>query len=135
MLFLLPAKYGRQPECYDFPFCILTPATMSALPDTEQIRDALRKVADPEVGANIVDLGLVYRIEASAQGVLIEMTMTSPACPMGDLILDDAYAELERILPVDCQPEIRVVWEPPWHPSMMSEKCKLRLGWQEEGAT
>ncbi len=108
---------------------------MSALPDTEQIRDALRKVADPEVGANIVDLGLVYRIEVSAQGVLIEMTMTSPACPMGDLIMDDAYAELERILPADCQPEIRVVWEPPWQPSMMSEKCKLRLGWQEEGAT
>ena len=43
-------------------------------------------------------------------------------------------AELERILPVDCQPEIRVVWEPPWHPSMMSEKCRLRLGWQEDGA-
>ena len=107
---------------------------MSALPDTEQIRDALRKVADPEVGANIVDLGLVYRIEASAQGVLIEMTMTSPACPMGEMIIDDAYAELDRILPDECQPEIRIVWEPPWNPSMMSEKCRLRLGWNEPSA-
>jgi metal-sulfur cluster biosynthetic enzyme len=63
---------------------------MTAALDTEQIRDALRKVVDPEVGANIVDLGLVYRIELSGRQLLIEMTMTSPACPMGDLIVDDA---------------------------------------------
>ena len=94
----------------------------------------LRQVIDPEVGMNIVGLGLVYRVDIAPGRLVIEMTMTSPACPMGDLILDDAYAELERILPVDCQPEIRVVWEPPWHPSMMSEKCRLRLGWQEDGA-
>lgn len=105
---------------------------MTAPPDTEQIRDALRNVADPEVGANIVDLGLVYRIDINGSHLLIEMTMTSPACPMGEMIIDDAYAELDRILPDDWQPEIRVVWEPPWAPSMMSEKCRLRLGWSED---
>ena len=105
---------------------------MSQLPDIEQVRAALSRVADPEVGANIVDLGLVYRIEFDNRQLLIEMTMTSPACPMGELIIDDAYAELERILPADCQPEIRIVWTPPWHPSMMSEKCRQRLGWQDE---
>lgn len=107
---------------------------MTAFPDTEQIRDALRRVADPEVGANIVDLGLVYRIELTGSNLLIEMTMTSPACPMGEMIIDDAYAELDRILPDDCQPEIRIVWEPPWKPSMMSEQCRLRLGWNEPSA-
>jgi len=105
---------------------------MTAALDTEQIRTALSKVVDPEVGANIVDLGLVYRIELDDQKLLIEMTMTSPACPMGEMIIDDAYAELDRVLPADCQPEIRLVWEPPWTPAMMSEKCRLRLGWTED---
>ena len=107
---------------------------MTAFPDTEQIRDALRRVADPEVGANIVDLGLVYRIELTGSNLLIEMTMTSPACPMGEMIIDDAYAELDHILPYECQPEIRIVWEPPWNPTMMSEQCRLRLGWSEPSA-
>lgn len=104
---------------------------MTAPLDTELIRAALRKVVDPEVGANIVDLGLIYRIELDGRQLLIDMTMTSPACPMGEMIVDDAYAELDRILPADCQPEIRLVWEPPWAPAMMSEKCRLSLGWNE----
>ena len=104
---------------------------MTAPLDTEQIRAALRKVVDPEVGANIVDLGLIYRIELDGSQLLIEMTMTSPACPMGEMIVDDAYAELDRILPADCQAEIRLIWEPPWAPAMMSEKCRLSLGWDE----
>jgi len=107
---------------------------MTAPLDTEQIRDALRKVVDPEVGANIVDLGLVYRIELDGRRLLVEMTMTSPACPMGDLIVDDAHAELDRVLPTDVSVNIQVVWEPPWHPSMMSEQCRLRLGWKEDGS-
>ena len=107
---------------------------MTAALDTELIRDALRKVVDPEIGANIVDLGLVYRIEIDDRHVLVEMTMTSPACPMGEMIVDDAYAELNRILPGSCEPEIRIVWEPPWSPSMMSEQCRLRLGWTEESS-
>ena len=102
---------------------------MTAAPDTEQIRAALRNVADPEIGANIVDLGLIYRIELSADKLLVEMTMTSPACPMGEMIVDDAYAELARILPPEIEPDIRIVWEPPWSPALMSEKCRLRLGW------
>jgi metal-sulfur cluster biosynthetic enzyme len=107
---------------------------MTAALDTELIRDALRKVVDPEVGANIVDLGLVYRIELNGRRLLIEMTMTSPACPMGDLIVDDAHAELDRVLPADVSVNLQVVWEPPWNPSMMSEQCRLRLGWTEESA-
>ena len=107
---------------------------MTAALDTELIRDALRKVVDPEVGANIVDLGLVYRIELNGRRLLIEMTMTSPACPMGDLIVDDAHAELDRVLPADVSVNLQVVWEPPWNPSMMSEQCRLRLGWTEDGS-
>jgi metal-sulfur cluster biosynthetic enzyme len=105
---------------------------MTAALDTELIRDALRKVVDPEIGANIVDLGLVYRIELSERSLLVEMTMTSPACPMGDLIVDDAHAELDRVLPADVSVNLQVVWEPPWNPSMMSEQCRLRLGWNDE---
>ena len=71
---------------------------MSPSPDIESIRAALRHVADPEIGANIVDLGLVYSIAFDDKLLRVEMTMTSPACPMGDMILDDAYAELARVL-------------------------------------
>lgn len=106
---------------------------MTAAPDTEVIRNALRKVADPEIGANIVDLGLVYRIAFEDGKLWVDMTMTSPACPMGGMIVDDAYAELERVLPVGLEAEIRVVWEPPWTPEMMSEQCRLRLGWHDTG--
>ena len=104
---------------------------MSPPPDIESIRAALRHVADPEIGANIVDLGLVYSIAFEDKMLRVEMTMTSPACPMGGMIVDDAYAELERVLPADVEAEIRVVWEPPWNPQMMSEQCRLRLGWSE----
>lgn len=107
---------------------------MSPSPDIESIRAALRHVADPEIGANIVDLGLVYSIAFDDKLLRVEMTMTSPACPMGDMILDDAYAELARVLPADYEADIRVVWNPPWEPSMMSEQCRLRLGWSEHDA-
>lgn len=97
--------------------------------EQDQVRDILRKVVDPEVGINIVELGLIYRIESMPAHVLIEMTMTSPACPMGDLIEDDARQELARGLPPDRQVELRLVWEPPWDPSMMSESARTHFGW------
>lgn len=101
----------------------------NSIPDVEKIRDILRKVVDPELGANIVDLGLVYRIEPSPESVVIEMTMTSPACPMGDMIMDDVNDALAAALPENCRPDIRLVWEPPWEPSMMSERVKAHFGW------
>lgn len=97
--------------------------------DVETVRSRLRQVVDPEVGVNIVDLGLVYRIDLSAERLLIEMTMTSPACPMGDMIMDDAYAALAGHLPARCTPKIVLVWSPPWDPSMMSPKSRENLGW------
>ena len=101
----------------------------SADDDHAAIRNILRRVADPEVGLNIVDLGLIYRIEDLPSGLRIEMTMTSPACPMGDLILDEVRAELASARPQAPPAEIVLVWNPPWDPSMMSARGKLHLGW------
>ncbi|HJW23746.1 MAG TPA: metal-sulfur cluster assembly factor [Rhodocyclaceae bacterium] len=106
-------------------------ASLPAGPGSDEVRELLRRVVDPEVGVNIVDLGLVYRIEFAGDRLLIEMTMTSPACPMGDMIIDDAYKVLEG-LSAACEPEIALVWEPPWNPSMMSQRSKLALGWSAE---
>lgn len=100
-----------------------------AAPDIDAIRDILRQVVDPELGANIVDLGLVYRIEPGPDRVLVEMTMTSPACPMGDMIVDDVNGALTAALPQTCRPEVHLVWEPPWSPDMMSERVKGHFGW------
>jgi metal-sulfur cluster biosynthetic enzyme len=105
-------------------------AAVAPLPETETIRDILRQVIDPEVGMNIVDLGLVYLIHAAPDRLRVEMTMTSPACPMGEMIMNEAHAVLAAALPDTCQPDVRLVWEPPWDPSMMSEKTKAHFGWE-----
>ena len=104
--------------------------TATAAPDPDVVRAALRHVIDPEVGMNIVDLGLVYRIETEP-AIVVEMTMTSPTCPMGDLILDEARFELAEAFPDEAPADIRLVWEPPWEPSMMSGRAKANFGWQE----
>ena len=97
----------------------------------DRVRDLLRQVIDPEVGVNIVDLGLVYRIDANASGVRVEMTMTSPACPLGEMIVDEARAVLIAGLPGSGEPDISLVWNPTWEPSMMSQRAKESLGWSE----
>jgi len=101
-------------------------------PDEQQVRDILRQVIDPEVGMNIVALGLVYRVEIAPDSLVIEMTMTSPACPMGDMIVGDVHAALAKFLPETIEPDIRLVWEPPWNPSMMDAAAKQHFGWEPE---
>lgn len=104
--------------------------TVSTAPQTpDQIRSLLRTVVDPEIGVNIVDLGLVYGIDASADAVRIELTMTSPACPMSDVVVADAEAALAAGLPENTRIAIELVWNPPWEPSMMSDKARGTLGW------
>jgi metal-sulfur cluster biosynthetic enzyme len=103
-----------------------------SFPDETVIRHLLRQVIDPEVGMNIVDLGLVYRVDAGASGVLVEMTMTSPACPLGEMITAEVKDVLTRALPPDSKTEVRLVWEPTWKQSMMSEAGKRHFGWTPE---
>lgn len=99
------------------------------LPDVETLRNALRKVIDPEAGMNIVDLGLIYRIETVGDRVIVEMTMTSPACPMGEMILEDVEAVLRDLLPEAVQTDVRLVWSPPWSHALMSEDARKHFGW------
>lgn len=97
----------------------------------DAVRDALRRVIDPEAGINIVELGLVYAIEVEAARVTIDLTMTSPACPMGEMIVDEAREAVEALLPPGASVDLRLVWEPPWTPACMSESARAHFGWGE----
>lgn len=101
------------------------PAT---LPDADALREALRAVIDPEIGINIVDLGLIYRLAIEEGGVVVEMTMTSPACPLGDSIVAEVDEVLRRHLPPNTPIDVRLVWEPTWTPERMSEKARRHFG-------
>ena len=102
---------------------------LQAMPTEENVREALRSVDDPEVGMNIVDLGLVYRIDVAPQRVRVEMTMTSAACPMGDMITDNARRAVSAALPEAVAVDVVLVWEPPWTPELMSESARQTFGW------
>lgn len=99
----------------------------SASSSERDIREALRAVLDPELGINVVDLGLVYAIEASAQRVLVTMTLTSPACPLGELLRDEAEQVIRDRLGPGPIIDIRIVREPPWSPERMSEDARRQL--------
>lgn len=102
-----------------------------APPSEDAVREALRSVDDPEVGMNIVDLGLVYGIDIAPRRIRIELTMTTPACPMGDLITGDVRRALGALLPDQApwEVDVELVWEPAWTPALMSERAKQALGW------
>jgi metal-sulfur cluster biosynthetic enzyme len=90
-------------------------------------RDALRQVKDPELDMNIVDLGLVYDVEIAGGEVRVKMTLTSPGCPAGPMITNDAYRVLrglEGVTDVD----IEIVWEPYWTPERMDPKVRALMG-------
>jgi metal-sulfur cluster biosynthetic enzyme len=91
-----------------------------------QIIDGLKRVIDPEVGINIVDLGLVYGIEEDDDTVKIAITMTTPACPLSGVIINDIKDELSQFQtkPV----KVGIVWEPPWSHEQMSDAAKQQLG-------
>jgi len=90
---------------------------------------ALQRVVDPEVALNIVDVGLVYRVTVRDQRVDVDVTMTSAACPVTDVIVSDIENELDRALPEDLKIHVELVWEPPWTPQRMSAKARLFMGW------
>ena len=97
------------------------------MPDQDSILDALRTVKDPELNVNIVDLGLVYTIQAKEEEVDVEMTLTSPACPAGPEILRNAVAAIETVEGIS-KANVKLVMSPPWSPDRMSDAARDELG-------
>jgi metal-sulfur cluster biosynthetic enzyme len=94
----------------------------------EDVREGLKSVYDPEIGINIVDLGLVYDAEISEAGdVVVIMTLTSLGCPLGPVIVQEVQGALQEF-PNIGSIDVKLVWSPPWSPDMMSEEAKDELG-------
>jgi len=94
----------------------------------DRIVAALREVYDPEIPVNIYDLGLIYRIDCDAMGVVeIDMTLTAPGCPVAQTFPGTVEAAVQNVEGV-ATAEVDLVWEPPWTPDRMSEAAKLELG-------
>jgi FeS assembly SUF system protein len=94
----------------------------------EQVIDQLRTVYDPEIPVNIYELGLIYKIDVEDDNtVKVDMTLTSPHCPVAETLPGEVEAKVQQVEGVKAC-EVRIVWEPPWHPSMMTEEAQLELG-------
>jgi metal-sulfur cluster biosynthetic enzyme len=98
-------------------------------PTDEIVWEALRSVDDPEVGMNIVDLGLVYGVQVEGSDVGVRLTMTSPACPLGEVICESAERAIRAAAPGAASVDVALVWEPPWTPDRMSEAARAKFGW------
>lgn len=98
--------------------------------DEDALLDALRSVDDPEAGMNIVDLGLIYGIEAAPPAATVRMTMTSAACPLGDYLTDAVRDALRARFPELEEVNVELVWEPPWTPALMSGEARDFFGWK-----
>lgn len=102
---------------------------MPNMPTEQEVHDVLRSVIDPELGLNVEDLGLVYGVTIEPGRVSVTMTMTTPACPMGSMITDDARDRIRAISPPEAVVDVVLVWEPAWTPERMSSDAKKYLGW------
>jgi len=91
------------------------------------VREALRQVKDPELDLNIMDLGLVYEVDVADGEVHIKMTLTSPGCPAGPMITNDAYRVLRSLEGVK-DVNIDIVWEPYWTPERIDPKVRAAMG-------
>lgn len=93
------------------------------------IEAALLRVVDPEVAMTIVDVGLIYGVGIQPGRWHVAMTMTSPACPVTDMLLEEVQDQLERIAPSGTEVEVELVWEPAWTTDRMSARAKAFMGW------
>ena len=100
---------------------------MSEAVTEEEVREALKDVIDPELGYNIVDIGLIYGVTIEEDHVDIVMTMTTPGCPATNYIQEGTH---QRLLAMDgvSDATVNVVWQPPWEPAMMSDDAKEYFG-------
>ena len=99
--------------------------------DEKSILETLKDVMDPEVGVNIVDLGLVYKVDIQPEEIVyIQITMTTPACPLHGVIIRNMDKALRETYPDLGEMTIELVWDPPWSPELMSPEAKQQLGWK-----
>lgn len=102
-------------------------------PEEAVVLQALRTVFDPEIGLNVVDLGLVYDLTIQENGrIEVEMTLTTPGCPLHEAI-DDAVHQALKPLPGVRSVKLDLVWTPPWTPEMITVEGRRALGWPDEG--
>lgn len=92
----------------------------------EEILEVLKGVIDPEIGLNIVDLGLVYNVEINENEIIITMTLTTPGCPMHNSITAWAEKVVTQFEP-EAKVKINLVWEPRWTPALMTAEAKREL--------
>jgi len=97
------------------------------MPTKEEVVQALRQVEDPELGMDIVDLGLMYDVEIENENVKVVHTLTSMGCPVGPMI-QQQIDEVVRALPGVADVDVELTWDPPWTPEKMSEDAKFILG-------
>lgn len=93
----------------------------------EQCLEALGRVIDPELGLDAVSLGLIYRVDVQGSEVVVDMTMTSPGCPVAEELLFQAQNEILKVPGVE-RGSVHLVWDPPWTPERMSLEAKMTLG-------
>ena len=97
------------------------------MPTKDQVVDALRAVEDPELGMDIVELGLLYDVEVEGPKVKVIHTLTSMGCPVGPMIQEN-IDEIARAMPDVEDVEVELTWDPPWSPEKMSDDAKFILG-------
>ena len=97
-------------------------------PDAARALDLMREVIDPEVGIDVVDMGLVLRVATSDERVAVDLAMTSAACPMGESMVDDAREVLQQEWP-QREIEVRLMRDFRWSPERMSARARMNLGW------
>ncbi len=99
---------------------------MSAVSEKD-VLDALRNVLDPELGINIVDLGLIYEVKVNGKKVNVKMTFTTPACPLLQYIVSDVEEKVGKTEGVE-EVVVQLTWDPPWNPDRISAEGKKQLG-------
>lgn len=102
---------------------------LSADKDQLQALECLYDVIDPELGVNIVDLGLVYDLDVKGDIASVEMTMTTPACPLHTYLASAVETAILEGVPGVRRVDVRLTFEPPWDPAMMSSAAKQQFGW------
>ncbi len=108
-----------------------TEAALKALPADASLRDkvitVLRNIYDPEIPVNIYDLGLIYKLDIQDRDVNIEMTLTTPNCPVADAMPAQVESAIRKIDNIG-QVSVRLTWDPPWDMTQLSDEVKLTLG-------